>query len=152
MADPRESIEVAMINALATISPANGYNVPKAIQLVTRDQIEISKVSDAYRPALVVLTELDESTLVMLGGVMEQVLSVVVLVYETWNSLESPTTVLNRYTKAVGDCLLSNGYWGGLALVTTLKGIPTHQIMTPPDVISTVHAEIRYLEVMPSAV
>ena len=48
-----------MLTALMEISPANGYDVPRAVWQVTREQIPITQVQDQFRPTLVLLTEED---------------------------------------------------------------------------------------------
>jgi hypothetical protein len=144
MVNPRAALESAMIAKLALIGPANGDNVPKAIWQVTTKEILISQVADEFRPTIVFLTEEGASEFVGLGGVKQTTLSVAMLIYLTITPIEEGSILCTQYTDAVANCLDKNRYWGGLALITEITGVPTHQMLTVPDAIATVFADVRY--------
>jgi len=145
--DPREQIELAMEQALAEITIANGYNIPRDIQQVTRVQEVITAIPDADRPLLLLLTEVEASEFIELSLLEETWLTVNVRVYETLYPGEDGATVLNQYTAAIRQCLIQHRYWDGLAEFTEIRGVAQHQILEEmrPNIMTTVAARINYL-------
>jgi hypothetical protein len=143
----REAIESAMEVALASLTPANGYDVPRAIWGVTRKHVYISMVPDAIRPHIVLLTEFESQGPIGFGPDAEKegVISFAVMVYETVPANQDGATWMNRYTAAIEQCLKDNQFWSFLAEMTEVQGVPTHDLLTVPDAISTVNGRITYL-------
>lgn len=133
------------MDKLALIGPVNGDNVPIAIWQVTTEEIPIANVQSQFRPTIVFLTEEGPSEFVGLGGIQQTTLSVAVLLYLTITPIEEGSEVCDQYTEAVRHCFGVNRDWGGLALVTEITGVPTHQLLTVPDAIATVFADVRYM-------
>ena len=52
---------------------------------------------------------------------------------------------MNRYAAAVCRCLMRHQYWDFLAESTEITGVPTHELLTVPDAITTVHGRTQYL-------
>jgi hypothetical protein len=145
MTNPRQQIETLMLSKLAAIGPGNGDNVPKAVWQVLTEQRPITEFSDDFRPTIILLTEQGESEFVGIGGVKQTPLSVAVLIYLTVRSIDEGQVVCTQYADAVTRCFDMNREWGGLALVTEMTGTPLHQLLTLPDAIVTVNAEVRYM-------
>lgn len=143
--NPREQIEQSMVTALMEITPANGYDVPKAVWRVTREHVPITQIPDEFRPTLVLLTEEGGHEVIEFAQTVETDLTLAILIYETVPSIEVGASHMNRYAAAVCRCLMRHQYWDYLAEYTEITGVPTHELLTVPDAITTVHARTQYL-------
>lgn len=145
MANPRQAIEVLMQQKLAGITTAT-HPIPRSIRLVTRKGLMWDQVSPSDKPAIVILTEENETENIGTGGVKRTSLTIASIVYERIHAGEEPADVLNAYTLAIGDVLEVNQYWSGLADFTNVAGVVQHKIMASmlPDVEATLAASVQY--------
>jgi hypothetical protein len=145
MSSPRQAITALMVSKLAAIGPQNGDAVVQPIWQVLTKQVPITDIAPEYRPTMILLTEEGESPFIMLGGIKQTTLRIAILLYLNIRTIDEGAEVCDQYTDAVRRCLDVNRDWTGLALVTEITGVPTHQLLTIPDAIATVHAEVLYL-------
>lgn len=143
---PREAIEVAIIEALWTLTSANGYDMPRDVRSVDRRLRPFPDIPEQQRPNLAILSEENESHYLELGPAKETTLTVNVRVTDTLAIGEEPAAVMNTYAAAIRKCLTVNQFWGGLAEMTEIQGVAQHEFAEAllPNLVTTVLASVHY--------
>ena len=116
-----ESIEAHIETTLQGMTIAAGYNLPKDLQLVTREILDYEETA-GRRPAAIIQVEEIVGELVGLGGVAQSTITGRVIFYfdlET-NNLK-PVTWANRYMVAAHDALLVDRSRGAHPHVLTTR-------------------------------
>lgn len=148
MADPRESIEVALLTALQAIEPPT-YDVPQRPRLVTREVLDFSQ-TQGRRPALVLIMGERQSEAIELGDVTAQIrLPGVVRVDLDPVAAEQRATVVNQWYEAIDQALEKDfdaSAFPGLDFDLRVTAHDQPAIASSLDLMqAAVHFEVNYL-------